>query len=272
MNANCGVPAPGLRGAALKGARATVLSLLIAPALSGAQEESPRFREGIWKSHGYGELIVVTAEHYAIYDVTAATCVERDSGSMSDPSRLYLYPKVEYPASDRMMVSGNFYRYEFQKIETLPEPCLRETRNDDPLYNFDVFWHSFDENYVLFERKGIDWTEVRRTYRPRIRPEMTERELYLLLGEIVEKINDPHVFLSNRKPGDESLSFGSPDPHGIARALRIAQPGKETAFYRAGARVIEPAIEALIRYELLGGAFKSAFKEKLTWGRIGDVG
>ncbi len=75
------------------------------------------------------------------------------------------------------------------------------------------------------------------------------------------------MFVSNRKQGADAVVLSSRDLHGIARTLAVAQPGHDDSIDRASHH-IEEGIEALIRYEVLGGRFKTAFNDKLTWGRL----
>lgn len=213
-------------------------------------------RPGIWKSEAYGELLVVEPDRTAIYDVTRTTCVLRQEGPPD-------YPAVEYPSPDRMVVSGNYYRYTLHRTDALPPQC-RETASV-----FDVFWETLDEHYAGFAARGIDWNAVREEWRPRVKAGMSQAEVYAILGRIVEEIDDPHLFITNRK----DISYHARSRHGIARALAQARPDQPAAYYTRAARELTAGIEALVRYELLRGEFRTAFNDKLTWGMLdGDVG
>lgn len=213
-------------------------------------------RPGIWQSEAYGELLVVEPNRTAIYDITRTTCVLREEGPAD-------YPAVEYPSPDRMVVSGNYYRYTLHRIDALPPQC---TRTADV---FDVFWETLNEHYAGFAVRGIDWQAVRAEWRPRVKPGMSQAEVYAILGNIVEEIDDPHLFVTNRK----DLRYHARSRHGVARALSQARPGQPAAYYSRAARELTAGIEALVRYEILGGAFRTAFNDRLTWGMIdGDVG
>lgn len=248
-----------------------ILSFLLASALV-AQGPQIQVRPGIWKAEGNADLLVIDQGRYQSYDFTAISCLPSNSG---EAAKLVgnVFPVIESWTEDRLVVSGDDWRATYRRLKELPEPCRTSRDANDPLYNFDVFWQYFKENYPAFELRGIDWEAIRRTYRPRIKTGMNEKELLAVLGEMVEKINDPHVFVSNGKQGAESVSYGSPDPHGLAAVVRQALPGKMTTEYRTAASRIETAIETLIRYELLHGNFRSAHNNRLTWGMVtSDVG
>ncbi|NET31483.1 MAG: S41 family peptidase [Cyanothece sp. SIO1E1] len=66
---------------------------------------------------------------------------------------------------------------------------------NDPLGNFDALWEEYNELYGLFRLKGIDWVAMRATYRSRLSDESTDAELYEVLVEMLDELNDGHVGL-----------------------------------------------------------------------------
>lgn len=61
---------------------------------------------------------------------------------------------------------------------------------------FDYFWDTFDKQYSLFEQKGIDWDALRETYRDQAVSALTEDALFDVLSEMIEPMDDAHVWLS----------------------------------------------------------------------------
>jgi len=51
--------------------------------------------------------------------------------------------------------------------------------------------------YAFFDIKGIDWDEVYRDFSPRISNSMSERELFDVVAEMLELLDDAHVSLSS---------------------------------------------------------------------------
>jgi hypothetical protein len=240
------------------------LLALASPLAAGTEVDSiPR---GVWRSHGNAEILVISADSFTIYDVTAVTCIQRQEGPIGELAGTGgVYPELEPIGSERLIASGNYYRYELRRVPELPEMC-REQPVPDPFLIFDAFWHYLDENYAFFELRGIDWDNMRRQYRPRVAAEMSEGEIFALLGEMVGRINDPHVFITNGKQGEENISFGSEDVHGVAQAIQRGLPGREEREYRAAARAAESGIEQVIKVELLDWKFQTAHNDKLLWG------
>lgn len=64
---------------------------------------------------------------------------------------------------------------------------------DDPVQNFDILWAEFDRTYSFFELKGIDWTGIRATYRPRVRSTTTDAGLLRVVSDMLDELEDGHV-------------------------------------------------------------------------------
>jgi tetratricopeptide (TPR) repeat protein len=66
----------------------------------------------------------------------------------------------------------------------------------DPEYNFDVLWQTFDRNYAIFGPKRVDWDALYRVYRPMVTAETTDDELFDIMSNLLEHLNDNHVRLA----------------------------------------------------------------------------
>ena len=62
---------------------------------------------------------------------------------------------------------------------------------------FDYFWNTFDTQYPLFEleTKGIDWNQARSDYRAQAVNAETDDELFTILSDMIDPLNDAHVWL-----------------------------------------------------------------------------
>lgn len=65
----------------------------------------------------------------------------------------------------------------------------------DPLENFDYLWNEADKKYSYFELKGIDWNQVRATYRPMLSSDSGEEELFEVLAAMLNELRDDHTNL-----------------------------------------------------------------------------
>lgn len=76
--------------------------------------------------------------------------------------------------------------------------CIGEERHDNtPLGNFEQLWRIIDERYCFLEEKNIDWDSVYRAFRPRITPDLSPKELFDQLSEMLAVLKDGHVNLSS---------------------------------------------------------------------------
>jgi carboxyl-terminal processing protease len=76
------------------------------------------------------------------------------------------------------------------------EKLLLETPYDNtPVDNFEAMWSEFDQLYGLFQVRGVDWQAVHTTYRPQVDPEMKDEELYEVLTNMLDELDDSHVGL-----------------------------------------------------------------------------
>ena len=62
---------------------------------------------------------------------------------------------------------------------------------------FERVWTDYNETYALFTHKGIDWNKVYGEFSPQIRKDMNNRELFDVLTNMLEILNDAHVSLSS---------------------------------------------------------------------------
>ena len=76
-----------------------------------------------------------------------------------------------------------------EKVFFVEEPA------DDPESIFEYFWNSYNENYAVFDERGIDWMEMYNVYRPLITEYTKDDELYSVITNMLAPLNDGHVQL-----------------------------------------------------------------------------
>lgn len=67
----------------------------------------------------------------------------------------------------------------------------------DPVANFDALWQSFDRHYAHFTLKKLDWDGLYAQYRPKVHRDMSEEELFDVMGAMLAHLKDGHVYLTN---------------------------------------------------------------------------
>lgn len=84
--------------------------------------------------------------------------------------------------------------------------CIKETIDNDLESNFQFLWDEFDQNYAVFEARKIDWDSMYQIYHPQAAAANTEGELWSILTEMLDVLDDGHVDLYGRN--GESFSSG----------------------------------------------------------------
>ena len=80
----------------------------------------------------------------------------------------------------------------------IPELCkvsLAPERRNDPVFNFEVFAETVGEHYAFMELNQIDWKSLYARQKAKINTGSTEVELYQVIQETLEELNDNHAYL-----------------------------------------------------------------------------
>lgn len=72
---------------------------------------------------------------------------------------------------------------------------MEEDPRPSPKSVFNTLWTDVDQKYAFFEFKDVNWDSVRRVYEPRIEPDMSQRELFDTLANMLNLLKDGHVNL-----------------------------------------------------------------------------
>jgi len=240
----------------------TVTALI--PATPTTTPESPP--PGLWRGRGIAQVVEIGRQEFVLYDVTDVSSIEADRGAMSEFYKVYRRV-ASRPSEDELVLWDEGVFYHFDRIQALPGVRIGPKDTiDDPVLNFETLWHYFDENYCGFEARGVDWRAIHERFRPRVTPRTSEAELWTIFAEMLEALNDPHVFASNRRDGDRRRVVRSARPDGPRAALEarrtFATRAESSELYQASLT----AWNFLIKQEVLRGRFESALEGKFVWG------
>lgn len=151
--------------------------------------------EGVWKSIGYGKILKIDSTTYSYFDMTNISCLPSKQGDI-----LSVANSMEL-TNDTLVVKRGYSVYYYTRTEKLPKVCKKNNQNvNDPMYNFEVFANTFKNHYAYFDLNHIDWDSLYSTSRNKITPNSTQVELYVILQEMVDRLNDNHGYI---EPTDE---------------------------------------------------------------------
>ncbi|GAA4829956.1 S41 family peptidase [Algivirga pacifica] len=70
--------------------------------------------------------------------------------------------------------------------------------DENPKALFENMWTTIDQKYSFFQYKDIDWDAIRLQYNPLIQDDMSDDELFNVLGDMLNELQDWHVNLNSR--------------------------------------------------------------------------
>ena len=60
---------------------------------------------------------------------------------------------------------------------------------------FDALWNDYNETYALFSVRGVDWKAQYNVCRPLVNEDMTDKEFFDVLKQLLTPLHDAHVYL-----------------------------------------------------------------------------
>ncbi|WP_371934706.1 S41 family peptidase [Streptomyces sp. KL118A] len=194
-------------------ALALAAGLTQAASASVSAADAPPRTDGVWRMDGYGTVLALRDGKLQEYQTTAVSCLkgydarQTSPGVYTTPANVVLTVRTGHDR-DRATVAidGASGHRNLKRIPELPDDCTRPAPSG-PLADFDVFWHSFAENYPFFAAKGIDWDGMRTRYRAKVHPDTTREELFAVFRDMVTPLYDAHVAVGD---GDKFFATGRP--------------------------------------------------------------
>lgn len=173
-------------------AKVVGLFLVIVLIYSCQQKPTPPSpsQDGIWEQMGYGKILEIKNDSAKIYDICKVGCVEFDHVALSELGTIELISK------DSLIQRKNIKTYRYARLDKLPELCTSSNQDfNDPVYNYEFLWNTFNENYSFFKERNIDWNQMYQEYRKGISKNTSEIELFQSLENMLTTLNDGHVEL-----------------------------------------------------------------------------
>lgn len=171
------------------------MALLLLTAMISCQtdQKTDRGLNGHWTSLGSGWILQVEdSTNYAFFDLTSISCFSRYKGTLDE-----VLPDLKLE-NDTLILRKGVIDYRFIRMSDLPQICtttLDATMEQDPLFNFEVFAETVKEHYAFFDLNQIRWNELYQEQRKKLKPSSTALDLYYVIEETLEKLNDNHAYL-----------------------------------------------------------------------------
>ncbi|WP_066943619.1 S41 family peptidase [Microtetraspora fusca] len=202
-----------------------------------AHAVSPPSLNGVWRTDGYGTVLSIEGTRLRMYEITEISCLPSGEpftriGRGRDGAVTYgvgstVMISVRPEGRDRARVDymGDVADKGLRRLSTLPARCSRPMPKD-PVTSFDVFWQTYEENYLDFAAKGVDWRATRERYRPKVNSRTDDERLFRILTQMIGPLGDAHTGIQRderhrfigRRPGTRLPLGGDLKPR-IDRAL-----------------------------------------------------
>jgi C-terminal processing protease CtpA/Prc len=76
---------------------------------------------------------------------------------------------------------------------SLSSAVYSQSTQSKPEQLFEKFWKEFDENYALFDVKGVDWQQTYTTYRKQVNAKTSDQELIAVFKQMLDPLKDGHI-------------------------------------------------------------------------------
>jgi len=173
--------------------------------LAGAMSVQAQALAGSWSSEGYGLYFDVSGATLKAFEVTAISCLpsfsaERSAAESSgdvafkvvDRPTTFIFRSGADPNRRLLHMNGAASDIVIRRQRGAPAACSTPTP-DTPLTNFDVFTRTWAEQYGFFDIRKVNWPAVVAKYRPRVTDRTTATELFQILKEMIEPLEDAHT-------------------------------------------------------------------------------
>ena len=137
------------------------------PPVSVAKDVLPSALAGTWEKRGYGQLVDFANGEVSVYQHTQHNCLlvaQINSADLDDTFGLVtLAANEKIFATKPENIADDARPYTYSKLDALPEVCADPvSETSDPLTNYQVVWHNFNERYALFdiENRELDWNVI----------------------------------------------------------------------------------------------------------------
>ncbi len=173
----------------------TAYIIAILMLLFACQNKSVKKTESVngnWESIGSGLILEIKdSTSYQFYDITSISCLPNRKGSFKELQKSLT---IE---NDTLNLLIGVITYKFIRSKALPQFCVetKTEKNKNPIYNFEVFAETVKEHYAFFELNKINWNQLYKQQKGKLSKKSTDVELYHVIEETLELLNDNHAFL-----------------------------------------------------------------------------
>jgi carboxyl-terminal processing protease len=218
--------------------------------------------QGAWRSRGYGYVVRITDEGPKLFHVAGGLC-HADPRPEPDPDKLFVF--YRFLGQDTVAFSGEVgqTRYVFDRLADLPAACTVQAQWTAPRIAA-LVGATFAELYPSFAERGIDWRARMATAERTLDDKSNDAALFDTLQTMLEGVEDPHVELHAEVAGEKR----DLEPGDGITIPRIRSSGDPRTAVDDWVKTYRRGILDVV----LQGNGRSAARDRIFWGRVGDIG
>lgn len=72
---------------------------------------------------------------------------------------------------------------------------FKDEIENTPIENFEYLWREVNDKYSFFDVKRVNWDSIYNVYRPRVNNNISDDELFIIMGSMLNELKDGHVNL-----------------------------------------------------------------------------
>jgi hypothetical protein len=194
--------------------------LIIFPLLGAILSACQTHRfEGTWSAPAYGQIIEIEQDRTRLFEITESSCLISESESelsLEDYESVFVVdPELQTLTDPGFNGVLDFHAppVKYHKIEGLPKICespiaqVGETGyQHDPVRDFQIFWETFNELYVSFNNRGVDWNAQYQSGINQLRQDISDAAFFEILVQQIKPLRDAHVEIIAEGIGEEDFT------------------------------------------------------------------
>ncbi|ULC58503.1 S41 family peptidase [Flaviramulus sp. BrNp1-15] len=145
---------------------------------------------GNWEYLGFGKAIVIGDSIVKSFHTSSVGNVQTSTNSTTD---FFNYYSVHTISNDTILLKDGVKIFKLYRQNEDFSKKVNEELANDPKYNFEVLWNTFNEQYCYFEERNIDWNSIYKKYEPQVNSNTNPLELYLTFEKMLNEIKDGHI-------------------------------------------------------------------------------
>lgn len=260
--------------------RAVVCVSLIAIAFAGTkaipkEAASSRLQEqsgfdrlnGLWRSRGYGWIVSIKNGSARFYHEGIHFCIVAPDKTMGLAESGSSFALSSNGRLAHLSLGDETYRYIFDRISKLPDRCSRNP-DRDPHAILNALDEIFKTHYPFFHRRDVAWSRHVEQARRRIDSDTSEKELFVVLSDLLSATGDAHVGLEAEIAGrNRYFAAGDSKVQTVLAKLAIRQATNVDDMYYQWE---DHVWNKLVGQALLSGKGKHAGNGRIKYGLIGN--